>query len=338
MKYTVYALIRRRIRTLYPEPFLRTLFRDRRFQAVSATLAIYAVLLLLLARWDIRPSRRVDLYREISVTILPPVSETTQSEASAPPPAAERSPNTQTTPSVGEGIYTPNRGRGLRQIDSGDFSPPGVETEETKEEPPAGVGRIALEGASATVSEEKKPKVKSTEKEKITRETKVKEAPETRVKPEPEPEPAPEPEPIQEIVPEVVELPAERVETVKEPDKPVSPHDAKRDLSPVRTEIMPAYIIDRAPSFVEMGPKVFPEAFKDQVLEREVVLHVFLTADGRVADVEIMQSGGIEFDEAAIRTILGSTFAPARVGDLAVPCRFEITFRFTSYYAEEENE
>ena len=100
---------------------------------------------------------------------------------------------------------------------------------------------------------------------------------------------------------------------------------------------MPAYVIDRAPEFASIGPAEFPGKFSSEVLERDVLLHVFLTAEGKVADIDIIDSGGYEFDEAAIRTILHSRFRPARVGNLAVPSGAVIAFQFRSYYREEES-
>jgi len=310
MKYALYALIRRRIRTLYPDPLLRVLMRMRGVQAGLLTVGLYAAVFALLSQIEVRPSRRTDLYtQDIAVTILPPAPETVESDTT--PASLEAVEAAQ--PSRGEGVYTPNRGEGLEQVDSGDAQAPVPEEKDTKETAPSGDDKVTTEGSSKKEQKEDTTKVRLAGEEKNATEIAPKEQ---KAEQEPETETA------------------VAVEE-KEPEKEPTEHDAKSDGRPVRTEIMPAYVIDRAPSFAVLVPTEFPEDHRNTILDREVILHVYLTASGSVAHIEPIRSGGIEFDEAAIRTILASTFAPAQVGPRSVPCRVEISFRFTSSYAEE---
>jgi TonB family protein len=61
----------------------------------------------------------------------------------------------------------------------------------------------------------------------------------------------------------------------------------------------------------------------------EVPCRVTLDATGAVIAVEVVESRGAAFDQAAVAAIRASTFAPAGQGDVAIPSRFAFRWVFT---------
>ena len=96
--------------------------------------------------------------------------------------------------------------------------------------------------------------------------------------------------------------------------------------------IHPPYLISTPPSILEQGPLNFPESAEGFTIDKTVIVSVFLNSDGQFVNMEIAKSGGRDFDEAAIDMIIRSSFSPARVGELTVPCATLITFNFKTVF------
>ena len=309
MKQLALTLIRRHIRTLYPDPIVVTLGKKRGVQAAVITLVVYSIIFMLLAQIEIQPSRTVELYPSIAVTVLP----STEVDLPESDPAAAISDGAEDPVSEsGDGVFSPNSEPGLEQVDSGDENAD-VEVLPTNDLPSLGVGEIESEGVSNFGEKEKvtKVQIKGSDQKPVF------------IKPEPEIDSAEEP---------IVEAIAE---PAKDPDKPVAEHDAKPEIRPGRGNIMPAYIVDRAPRISNPGRPVFPEEFDDQVFDYMVLLRVVLNELGEAVHVEPLNEVELAFRESAINLILSSSFEPAYVGNVAVPCMFDITVEFLSYYEEE---
>ena len=308
MKQLALTLIRRHIRTLYPDPILVALAKKRGVQAGLITLVVYSVFFALLAQIEIQPSRTVELYPSIAVTVLPSTEiELPESD----PVAAEADGAEDSLSESGDGVFSPNRGPGLEQVDSGDENAE-VEVLPTNDLPSLGEGDIESEGVR-DFGEKKvtKVQIKGSDQKPVF------------IKPEP--------------VIVSVEAPVEEAiaEAAKEPDKPVNEHDVKPEIQPGRGNIMPAYIVDRAPRISTPGRPIFPEEFDDQVFEYLVLLRVVLNEMGAAVHVEPLNEVDIAFRESAINFILSSKFEPAYVGNIAVPSMFDMTVEFISYYEEE---
>jgi iron complex outermembrane recepter protein len=83
---------------------------------------------------------------------------------------------------------------------------------------------------------------------------------------------------------------------------------------------------------------VYPPAARASSRDVTVVLLVTIGRDGAVGDVTVAQSGGAEFDEAAIRAVKAWTFVPARQGDEPVASRIRVPFEFHASRSEPEPE
>jgi TonB family protein len=60
----------------------------------------------------------------------------------------------------------------------------------------------------------------------------------------------------------------------------------------------------------------------------EVRLSIDLGADGKVKQIEVIRSGGPDYDTAALDALKRTVFSPAMRGGVPVPCRFSYTYRF----------
>jgi hypothetical protein len=143
----------------------------------------------------------------------------------------------------------------------------------------------------------------------------------------------PEPTPVEDPAEDPVETPEPDLVTEESmTDEPVE------EVVPARrSNIMPAYIVDRYPQIAEIVPVEFPEEFKEKEVELSVLLNLYLDSTGKIVNLLIIETGGIEFTEAAISALLdpSTVIEPAYVGDLAVPSLAVIRFDFKSYYEEE---
>ncbi|MBN1962904.1 MAG: TonB family protein [Deltaproteobacteria bacterium] len=92
------------------------------------------------------------------------------------------------------------------------------------------------------------------------------------------------------------------------------------------TEVTPPKLL----KFVEA---TYPPAEKAAHQQAQVVLAIAITTSGEVEDVEVITSAGKNFDEAAINAARQFRFAPALVGDQAVPVK--ITYRYEFVIKEE---
>ena len=95
-------------------------------------------------------------------------------------------------------------------------------------------------------------------------------------------------------------------------------------------EPVPIFKLTQAPRFLHRENPVYPEAMRAQGISGIVRLEALIDKDGKVRKVNILKSAGRQFDEAARRAILASTFYPAEVKNepvavlLRLPVRFDL--------------
>ena len=82
------------------------------------------------------------------------------------------------------------------------------------------------------------------------------------------------------------------------------------------------------PRLVSSVEAAYPPSALAARREAQVDLHVTVTADGSVADVEVVSSAGTEFDSAAIAAARQWRFEPARRGERPISSRIHVPFRF----------
>lgn len=105
------------------------------------------------------------------------------------------------------------------------------------------------------------------------------------------------------------------------PEGPPSPDD------------LPAPAVEEAPivegpSILEYVEAPYPAEALEAGMEGVVKLRIALSADGEVESLEVVQSPGFGFDEAAVDAVLEMTFAPARTAEGPIPVVFEFDYGF----------
>ena len=73
---------------------------------------------------------------------------------------------------------------------------------------------------------------------------------------------------------------------------------------------------------------ISPLVFRLCNWETTVKLSIQIEADGQVSNIQVIQSGGEAFDQAAIQGVSAVDWQPARLDDEAVPVILEIPFQF----------
>lgn len=100
-------------------------------------------------------------------------------------------------------------------------------------------------------------------------------------------------------------------------------------------EAAPSGVLTRYPELVKFVEAEYPTEMEQNDEEGEVVLRLTIGADGRVEEVEIDQSAGPAFDEAALEAVRQFEFVPAQIDgeDAAV----QILYRY-AFTLEQETE
>lgn len=97
-----------------------------------------------------------------------------------------------------------------------------------------------------------------------------------------------------------------------------------RSLVPV-----PFYQLDTMPQMIRRTQPVYPENMRRLGRDGTVKLSVLIDSHGQVVSVEIIESAGKAFDQAAVDAIRQSRFTPALVDQKAVPVRIILPVRFS---------
>jgi protein TonB len=144
-------------------------------------------------------------------------------------------------------------------------------------------------------------------------------------RPPPEPPPAlPDPEPEDFAAPETVDPDDDLFEETPapEPEAVEAPADDDDDRAAVQASV-PLYDLN--------PPPLYPRTARRRNYQGTVILDVFVTAHGKVAQVRIAESSGYEIlDRSAVKSVQGWRFAPARRAGhpiqmwVQVPVRFEL--------------
>lgn len=86
--------------------------------------------------------------------------------------------------------------------------------------------------------------------------------------------------------------------------------------------------VSRLPKPVSALDAAFPEEARRAGVEGTVILQVDIDEAGLVKQVSVVQPLGHGCDEAAVAAVQGARFIPAAAGDVPVPVRVRIPFRF----------
>jgi len=161
--------------------------------------------------------------------------------------------------------------------------------------------------------------------------TKPKPKPKPKIKSKPKPAPLPkprhEPEPVRSSDPPPSDASAASLESAQ-PEPPLIQSKSVPAPSPPTPVAVPIYKLSALPQFVYRAPMLYPPEMRDLGLEATVKLEVFINRDGEVLEIKVIESGGAQFDQAAIAGIRSSRFKPGEVDGQSVPVRYRIPINF----------
>ncbi|MBN1823877.1 MAG: energy transducer TonB [Endomicrobiales bacterium] len=85
----------------------------------------------------------------------------------------------------------------------------------------------------------------------------------------------------------------------------------------------------KLPEFKTRVRPEYPQTARLKGLEAEVIIEIYIDAEGTPRKLVVLKSGGEEFDAAAIEALKNSTFSPAiSLEGKAIPVRIRIPFAF----------
>lgn len=160
------------------------------------------------------------------------------------------------------------------------------------------------------------------------------ERPAPRPKPKPKQKPADLPPPPAAPPPPAdvaLEAPAPEAEAAAaEPAPGVAPSaPALAALPAAEPPSAPAVLgTSGAPGFLKRVLPRYPRLAREMGREGTVVLALSIDEDGRLEDVEVLESAGPDLDEEALRAVRASSFRPAVRDGRAVACRAILPVKF----------
>jgi len=106
----------------------------------------------------------------------------------------------------------------------------------------------------------------------------------------------------------------------------VTEKDWSDDQLPVA---VPFFKLTEIPRFLHQEMPEYPETMRSLGKTGRVILSVLIDKTGRVRSITVLESNGEEFDQAAIKAIMASSFIPARIdgNPVAVRLKLPITFK-----------
>ncbi|MBV71041.1 MAG: hypothetical protein CMH52_06780 [Myxococcales bacterium] len=93
--------------------------------------------------------------------------------------------------------------------------------------------------------------------------------------------------------------------------------------------------LTKAPSVTEFIDATYPLDAKAQGIEAKVTVAFTVTTNGTAEDIEVIESAGDAFDQAAIAAVKRFKFSPAEVDGEIAPVRIQYTYNFTLRQAAE---
>ena len=118
----------------------------------------------------------------------------------------------------------------------------------------------------------------------------------------------------------------------------ITEHPVANQIPPLKAGVYSTKAVDVRPVATrEIEPDYPPEL--GSILTGKAVVVFTVRADGKVADVAVVEADDVLFGEAAIDAVRKWRFRPAEVKGAPVDCRMTLPFVFTSpygYYTEGE--
>jgi TonB family protein len=90
-----------------------------------------------------------------------------------------------------------------------------------------------------------------------------------------------------------------------------------------------ASVITKPPHLVHFVPAEYPKDKHDAGITAQVLLSIEIGDDGKVGEVEVVETGGVDFDKAAVAAARQFVFTPAEAGGQAIPVKITYRYDFT---------
>jgi len=88
--------------------------------------------------------------------------------------------------------------------------------------------------------------------------------------------------------------------------------------------------VEKEPQFINQVKPVYPEIARKAGIEGRVVLRVLIDKDGKPQKAQILKNPGTDiFDEAAIASVMQSSYSPAIQNGRPVKCWLTVPIKFT---------
>jgi TonB family protein len=88
-------------------------------------------------------------------------------------------------------------------------------------------------------------------------------------------------------------------------------------------------VITKPPKLVKFVQAVYPKDKHDAGVTSSVLLSIEIDAEGKVGEVEVVKSGGTDFDDAAVAAAKQFVFEPAEIDHLPAPVKISYRYDFT---------
>src|SRR3954471_2841367 len=87
--------------------------------------------------------------------------------------------------------------------------------------------------------------------------------------------------------------------------------------------------LTKAPKLVHFVPAVYPKDKHDAGVTASVLLSIEIDETGKVGEVEVVQTGGADFDLAAVAAVKQFEFEPAEIDGHSAPVKITYRYDFT---------
>ncbi len=91
--------------------------------------------------------------------------------------------------------------------------------------------------------------------------------------------------------------------------------------------------VTKPPKLVTFVPAEYPKDKHDAGITSSVLLSIEIDAEGKVGEVEVVTSGGPDFDAAAVKAVKQFVFEPAEIDNQPAPVK--ITYRYDFVITEK---
>ncbi|MDH5543097.1 MAG: energy transducer TonB [Nitrospinota bacterium] len=121
------------------------------------------------------------------------------------------------------------------------------------------------------------------------------------------------------------EIPADKPEDIPKEEPKEEP---KEPTPPPPPKAVPLHKLTTMPGFARRVEPVYPESLRVAGIQGQVLVEVYISAQGAIMQINVLKSDNEEFSEAVKRAIMSSSFITGRQDGKPVPVKVQIPFTF----------